>query len=206
MEEEVQCKREGPSLESDSTAHCPAPDPAEAQPESSSDIQDAIKKQAIIESEHQRCRAANYFFIHDIHHQLGLPSKEVNQDDMLGYLTEINEKWKEWWHEADWCKSYIWSIEGALTMLWQTVQSPNQDLSPGLKTNLENMIVQLEECQYCRTMPVASDLKGTVNPPFIKYVTRVFINNKGNPLNALTGDTGSQVMLGLLWLHTKDAI
>ena len=52
------------------------------------------------------------------------------------------------------------------------VQSPDQDLSPGLKTNLENMIVQLEECQYRRTMPVAGNLKGTVDPPFIKYVVR----------------------------------
>ena len=117
--------------------------------------------------------------------------KEVNQDNMSGYLTKINEKRKEQWHEADWCKSYIWSIEGTLTVLWQTVQSPDQDLSPSLKTNLENVIVQLEECQYCCTMPVASDLKGTVDLPFIKYITRVFINNKGNPLNALTGDTGS---------------
>ena len=183
-----------------------APNPTEAQPESGSDIRDTIKKHAIIKSEHQRCHAADYFFIHDIHAQLGLPSKDVNQDDMSGYLTEINEKWKEQWHEADWHKSYIWSIEGALTMLWQMVQSPDQDLSPSLKTNLENVIVQLEECQYHCTMLVASDLKGTVDPLFIKDVTRVFIYNKGNPLNALTGDTGSQVMLGLLRLHTKDAI
>ena len=91
-------------------------------------------------------------------------------------------------------------------MLWQTVQSTDQDLSPGLKTNLENMIVQLKECQYHHTMPVASELKGTVNSPFIKYVARVFIDNKGNPLNALTGNTGSRVMLGLLWFHMKDAI
>ena len=55
-------------------------------------------------------------------------------------------------------------------------------------------------------MPVASNLKGTVDLPFIKYVTQVFIDNKGNPLNALTGDTGSWVMLGLLQLHMKDAI
>ena len=157
------------------------PNPDEAQPESSSDIWDAIKKQAIVESEHQRCRAANYFFIHDIHNQLGLPSKEVNQDNILGYLTEINEKQKEWWHEADWHKSYIWSVKGALTMLWQMVQSPNQDLSPSLKTNLKNAIVWLEECQYCHTMPVAGDLKGMVNPPFRKYIARVFINNKGTP-------------------------
>ena len=137
---------------------------------------------------------------------MGLPSKDVNQDDMLGYLTEINEKRKKWWHEADWCKSYIWSIKGALTMPRQMVQSPDQDLSPGLKTNLENVIVQLKECQYHHTMLVASDLKGMVDPPFIKYVARVFVDNKGNPLNALSGDTGSRVMLGLLRLHTKDAI
>ena len=86
------------------------------------------------------------------------------------------------------------------------VQSPDQALSPSLKMNLENAIVQLEECQYHRTMPVAGDLKGTVDPPFIKYVARVFIDSKGNPLNTLSGDTGSQVMLGLLWLHTKDTI
>ena len=184
----------------------PMPNPDEAQPESSSDIWDAIKKQAIIKSKHQRCHAANYFLIHDIHNQLGLLSKEVNQDNMLGYLTEINEKQKEWWHEEDWYKSYIWSVKGALTMLQQTVQPPNQDLTPSLKTNLKNTIVQLEECQYFHTMPVAGNLKGTVNPPFIKYVTRVFVDNKGNPLNALTGDTGSQVMLELLRLHTKDTI
>ena len=194
------------SSDSDSTACCPTQNPAEAQPEGSSEIQDAIKKQAIIESEHQRWRAADYFFIHDICNQLGLPSKEVNQDDMSGYLTKINEKQKEQWHEADWCKSYIWSVEGTLAVLWQTVQYPDKDLSPSLKTNLKNVIVQLEECQYRRTMPVASDLKGTVDRPFIKYVARVFVDNKGNPLNALTGDTGSRVMLGLLWLHTKDAI
>ena len=91
-------------------------------------------------------------------------------------------------------------------VLWQTDQSPDQALSPSLKTYLENTIVQLEECQYCHTMPVAGNLKGTVDPPFIKYVTQVFIDNKGNSLNALSGDTGSQVMLGLLQLHTKDAI
>ena len=125
---------------------------------------------------------------------------------MSGYLTEINEKRKEQWHEADWRKSYIWSIEGALTMLWQMVQSPDQDLSPGLKTNMENAIMQLKECQYHHTMPVAGDLKGMVDPPFINYVTWVFVDNKGNPLNALTSDTSSQVMLGLLWLYTKDAI
>ena len=121
----------------------PAPNPTEAQPESSSDIRDAIKKQVIVESKHQRYHAADYFFIHDICNQLGLLSKEVNQDDMSGYLTEINEKWKERWHEADWRKSYIWSVESALTILRQAVQSPNQDLSPSLKTNLENAIVQL---------------------------------------------------------------
>ena len=121
----------------------PTQNPAEAQPEGSSEIQDAIKKQAIIKSKHQRCHASNYFFIHDICNQLGLPSKEVNQDDMSGYLTKINEKQKEWWHEADWCKSYIWSVEGTLAVLWQTIQSPDKDLSPGLKTNLKNVIVQL---------------------------------------------------------------
>ena len=136
------------------------PNPAEAQPESSSDIRDAIKKQAIVESEHQRCRATDYFFIHDTYHQLGLLSKEVNQDDMSGYLTKINEKQKDWWHKADWCKSYIWLVEGTLTMLQQTVQSPDQDLSPGLKTNLENMIVWLQECQYHHTMPVAGKPEG----------------------------------------------
>ena len=125
---------------------------------------------------------------------------------MSGYLTEINKKQKEQWHEADWYKSYIWSIEVALTVLWQMVQSSDQDLSPGLKTNLENTIVQLKECQYRHTMPVAGDLKGTVDLPFIKYVARVFIENKGNPLNALFRDTGSQVMLGLLQLHMKDTI
>ena len=86
------------------------------------------------------------------------------------------------------------------------VQSPEQALSPDLKTNLENTIVQLEECQYRCTMPVASDLKGMVDPPFIKYVTQVFVDNKGSPLNALSGNTGSWVMLGLLLLHMKDAI
>ena len=186
-------------------AHHSALNPTETQPESGSDICDVIKKQAIVKSEHQRCRATGYFFIHDICAQLGLPSKDVNQDDMLGYLTEINEK-QEQWHEADWCKSYIWSIEGALMVLWQTVQSPEQALSPGMKTNLENVIVQLKDCQYHHTMPVADDLKGMVDLPFIKFVARVFIDNKGNPLNTLPGDTGSQVMLGLLRLHTKDAI
>ena len=194
------------SSESDSTACHPVQNATEAQPEGSSKIWDAIKKQAIIESEHQRCRATYYFFIHNICNQLGLPSKEVNQDDMSGYLTEINEKWKEQWHEADWCKSYIWSVEGTLAVLWQTVQYPDKDLSPGLKMNLENVIVQLEECQYHHTMLVAGDLKGMVDLPFIKYVARVFVDNKGNHLNALTRDTSSQVMLGLLWLHTKDAI
>ena len=194
------------SSESDSVAHSSVPNPTEAQPESGSDIHDAIKKQAIIKSEHQRCHAADYFFIHDIHAQPGLLSKDVNQDDMSGCLTEINEKWKERWHEADWRKSYIWSVEGALMVLWQMVQSPDQALSPSLKTNLENAIVQLEECQYRCTMPVAGDLKKTVDLPFIKYVTQVFVDNKGNPLNTLIRDTGSQVMLGLLQLHTKDAI
>ena len=125
---------------------------------------------------------------------------------MSGYLTEINEKQKERRHEADWHKSYIWCVKGALTVLWQTGQSPEQALSPGLKTNLENVIMQLEECQYHHTMPVAGDLKGMVDLPFIKYVTWVFIDNKGNPLNALTRDTSSRVMLGLLRLHTKDTI
>ena len=97
------------------------PNSTEAQPESGSDICDAIKKQAIVESEHQRCHAADYFFIHDIRAQLGLPSKDVNQDNMSGYLTEINKEWKERWHKADCCKSYIWSIKGALTILRQTV-------------------------------------------------------------------------------------
>ena len=81
--------------ESDSAACHSVPNPIKAQPESGSDIHDAIKKQAIIESEHQRCRATDYFFVHNICTQLGLPSKDVNQDDMLGYLTEINEKQKE---------------------------------------------------------------------------------------------------------------
>ena len=106
-----------------------------------------INKQAIVESKHQRCHAADYFFIHNICNQLGLPSKDVNQDDMSGYLHEINEKQKDWWHKADWCKSYTWFIEGALTMLWRTVQSPNPDMASSLKTNLENVIMQLEECQ-----------------------------------------------------------
>ena len=88
-------QRHETSSESDSTACHPTSNPAEAQAESSSDIRDAIKKQAIIESEHQRCHAADYFFIHDIRNQLGLPSKEVNQDNMSGYLTKINEKRKE---------------------------------------------------------------------------------------------------------------
>ena len=91
-------------------------------------------------------------------------------------------------------------------VLWQTDQSPDQALSTSLKTNLENSIMQLEECQYRHTMPVAGDLKGTVHPPFIKYVTQVFIDNKGNSLNALSGDISSQVMLGLLQLHMKDRI
>ena len=83
------------SSESDSVACHSVPNPTKALPESGSNIHDAIKKQAIIESEHQRCRAADYFFVHNICTQLGLPSKDVNQDDMLGYLTEVNEKWKE---------------------------------------------------------------------------------------------------------------
>ena len=70
-------------------------------------------------------------------------------------------------------------------MLWQTIQSPNSDMSPSLKTNLENTIIMLEECQYCHTMLVAGNLKGMVDPPFIKYVARVFVNNKGNSLDAL---------------------
>ena len=156
--------------------------PTKAQPESGSEIWDTIKKQAIIESEHQRCRTTDYFFIHNICHQLGLLSKDVNQDNMSGYLAEINEKWKEQWHEVDWHKSYTWSVKGTLTVLQQTVQSPDKDLSPSLKTNLENAIIQLKECQYHHTMPVASDLKGTVDPPFIKYIARVFMDNKGNPL------------------------
>ena len=76
-------------------ARCSMPNSTEAQPESGSDIRDVIKKQAIVESKHQRCHAADYFFIYDIHTQLGLPSKDVNQDVMSGYLTEINEKRKE---------------------------------------------------------------------------------------------------------------
>ena len=93
--------------ESDSTSHCPTQNPGKAKAESGSEIRNAIKKQAIVESKHQRCCTADYFFIHNIHNQLGLPLKEVNQDDMLGYLAEINEKQKEQWHEADWHKSYI---------------------------------------------------------------------------------------------------
>ena len=73
-------------------ACCSVPNPTEAQPESGSDIRDAIKKQAIVKSEHQRCHATDYFFIHDICTQLELLSEDVNQDDMSGYLTEINEK------------------------------------------------------------------------------------------------------------------
>ena len=83
------------SSESDSATHHSALNPAKAKPESGSKIWDAIKKQSVIESEHQSCSTANYFFIHNIRNQLGLPSKEVNQDDMSGFLTEINEKWKE---------------------------------------------------------------------------------------------------------------
>ena len=148
----------------------------------------------------------DYFFIHDIWNQLGLPSKEVNQDDMSGFLHDINKKRQETWNEADWHKSYIWSVEGALAMLRQTVKKPDKDVSPILLANLQSVITQLEECQYCHMMPVAGDLKGMVELPFIKYVTRVFIDNKGNPLNTLTRDTSSRIMLGLLWLHTKDAI
>ena len=83
------------SSESNSAAHNSMPNPTEAQPESGSNICNVIKKQAIVKSEHQRHHAADYFFIHDIRAQLGLPSKDVNQDDMSGYLTEINEKRKE---------------------------------------------------------------------------------------------------------------
>ena len=138
--------------ETSSESHSPSCRPTQnlgkARAESRSKIWDTIKKQAIIESEHKRCHAADYFFIHDIRNQLGLLFKGVNQDDMSGYLAKINEKWKERWHEADWCKSYIWSIEGALAVLQQTVKSPDKDMSPSLKTNLENAIVQLKECQY----------------------------------------------------------
>ena len=55
-------------------------------------------------------------------------------------------------------------------------------------------------------MLVAGDLKGTVDLPFIKYIARVFVDNKGIPLNTLTGDTGNRIMLGLLRFHMKDAI
>ena len=91
-------------------------------------------------------------------------------------------------------------------MLRQTIKKPDKDVSPFLLTNLQNAITQLEECKYHCTMPVADDLKGMVDPPFIKYVARVFVDNKGNPLNTLTRDTGSRIMLGLLRLHMKDAI
>ena len=66
--------------------------------------------------------------------------------------------------------------------------------------------MQLEECQYHRTMLVAGNLKGMVDMPFIKYVARVFVDHKGNPLNTLTGEISSRVMLWLLRLHAKDAI
>ena len=196
------------SSESDSAARRSAStqNPVKAEPEGKPEIRDAICKQSIIKTKHQRCCATNYFFIRNIRNQLGLLSKEVNQDDISGFLSKINEERKESWHEVDWCKSHIWSIEGALAMLQQTVQSPDKDMLPSLKTNLENVIVQLEECQCHRTMPVAGDLKGMVDVPFLKYIARVFVDNKGTPLNTLTGDTSSRVMLGLLRLHIKDAI
>ena len=140
----------------------------------------------------------DYFFIQDIWNQLGLPAKEINQDDMSRYLHCINVKRQETWNKADWCKSYIWSVKGALAVLRLTIKKPDKDVSPILLANLQNAITQLEECQYYCMMAVASDLKGMVDPPFIKYVTRVFVNNKGNSLNILTGETGSRIMLGLL--------
>ena len=82
-------------------------------------------------------------------------------------------------------------------------QEARQGLLAVLLANLQHVITQLEECQYCHIMLVAGNLKGTVDLPFIKYITRVHFDNKGNPLNALTSDTSSRVMLGL---HTKDAI
>ena len=66
-------------------------------------------------------------------------------------------------------------------MLLHTIKKPNKDVLPVFLANLQNVITQLEECQSCHTMPVASDLKGTVDPPFIKYVARVFVDNKGKP-------------------------
>ena len=201
------------SSESDSAAHHPVPQqnpatsiPAKAEPEGGPQICESIWKQAIIESEHKRYHVADFFFIHNIWNQLGLLSKEVNQDDMSDHLHNINEKMQDKWGEGDWHKSYIWSIEGVLAMLRQTIKKPDKDVLPVLLANLQNVIAQLEDYQYHRTMPVASDLKGTVDLPFMKYVSRVFINNKGNPLNALTRDTGSRVMLGLLRFHTKDTI
>ena len=122
---------------------------------------------------------------------------------MSGFLSEINEKRNERWQEVDWCKSYIWSVDGALVVLLQTIKTPDKDMSPSLKTNLESAIAQLEECKYRYTMPVAGNLKGMVHLFFIKYVARVFVDNKGNPLNTLTGETSSKVMFGLLRLHTK---
>ena len=91
--------------------------PIKAEPEGGSQICESIWKQAIVKTEHQRCCVMDYFFIHDIRNQLGLPSKEVNQDDMSIFLHDINEKRQETWNEVDWCKSYIWSVEGALAML-----------------------------------------------------------------------------------------
>ena len=82
-----------------------APAPTVAEPEGGSQICESIQKQAIIETEHQRYCATDYFFIHDILNQLGLLSKEVNQDDMSGFLHDINVKRQETWNEADWCKS-----------------------------------------------------------------------------------------------------
>ena len=137
---------------------------AVAEPEGGSQICESIWKQAIIKTEHQRCHATDNFFIHDIRNQLGLLSKEVNQDEMSDFLHDINMKRQETWNEADWHKSYIWSNEGALAILWQTVKKPDKDMSPVLLANLESAIT-LEECQYCHMMPVASDLKGTVDPP-----------------------------------------
>ena len=83
-----------------------APTPTEAEPEGRSQIRESIWKQAIVETEHQRCRATDYFFIHNIQNQLGLPSKEVNQDDMSSFLHNINAKRQETWNEVDWHKSY----------------------------------------------------------------------------------------------------
>ena len=94
---------------------------------------------------------------------------------MSDYLNDINEKRQERWGEADWHKSYIWSIKGALAMLQQTVKKPDKDASAVLLANLQHVITQLEECQYHHTMLVASDLKGMVDLPFIKYITSVFV-------------------------------